>query len=102
VPGEPVEIVNLRLRAIGRMPRPSRTAVLVKSTGLSRAKRNAWFPEAGVVETPVWDRHDIGPDARLRGPLLVQEMSSTTVVPPHAVVTMDGGGNLVVCLHQDD
>jgi N-methylhydantoinase A len=102
VPDEPVEIVNLRLRAIGRMPQPPRKALPMKNTGSARTKRNAWFPEAGIVEVPVWDRHDIGPDARLRGPLLVQEMSSTTVVPPHAVLTNDDGGNLIVSLHQTD
>lgn len=102
VPGEPVEIVNLRLRAVGRMPQPARAEILAKKTGPSRAKRNAWFPDTGIVEVAVWDRRDIGPDARLRGPLLVQEMSSTTVVPPQAVVTMDSDGNLVISLHQSD
>jgi N-methylhydantoinase A len=102
VPGEPVEIVNLRLRAVGRMTQPSFAKVPAKQTGPAKAKRRAWFPKTGLIETPVWDRHDIGTDARLRGPLLVQEMSSTTVVPPDAIVTMDGGGNLIVSLHQSD
>ena len=102
VPGEPVEVVNLRLRAIGRMPQPPRGESAVNATGSARTKRKAWFPELGIVEVPVWHRRNLGPDARLRGPLLVQELSSTTVVPPQAVVTMDSGGNLVLSLHQPD
>lgn len=100
VPGEPVEIVNIRLRAIGYVPKPPRTKLAaVRIAGPKQAKRRAWFRGLGMIETPVWRREDLGADARLDGPLIIQEMSSATIVPPGATLTIDDTGNILVNLH---
>jgi N-methylhydantoinase A len=98
VPGEPVELVNLRLRAVGRVAKPPRPPMQERRLGRAKRYRNAWFPARGMIETPVWHRDAVAPDARLEGPLIVEEMSSSTIVPPGAVVEMDALGNLLVSL----
>jgi N-methylhydantoinase A len=95
-PGAPVEFVNLRLAAMGRI-------------GAGRAPFQA--PEDGqdpllgrrrVVfsgddhETEVLMRDHLRPGARYDGPLVIEEESSTTVVPPDYTVEVDELGNLLV------
>lgn len=100
VPTEPVELVNLRLRAIGRVPKLPRAALSATGSGKPAGKRRAWFSTGGVVETPVWRRADLAAGMRLEGPAIVQEMSSATIVPPGAVLEVDAIGNLLVTLPQ--
>ncbi len=100
VPNEPVELVNLRLRAIGRVPKPPRAALSGKGTGKSSGSRRAWFPQGGMIATPVWRREDLAAGMRVEGPIIVQEMSSATIVPPHAALEVDAIGNLLVTLSQ--
>jgi len=98
VPGEPVEVVNVRLRAIGRVPKPPRPSAAKGATGEPSGSRPAWFPNNGVVATPVWQRADLAIGTRLAGPAIIQELSSSTIVPPEASIEVDGFGNLVVTL----
>lgn len=100
VPNEPVELVNLRLRAIGRVSKPPRAALSGKGSGKATASRRAWFPQNGVVDTPVWHRENLTAHTHLKGPAIIQEMSSATIVPPGAVVDVDAIGNLLVTLPQ--
>jgi N-methylhydantoinase A len=98
VPNEPVELVNLRLRAIGRVAKPPREALIVKAGGKPTGSRKAWFAETGMTETPVWHRDDLTTGMKLEGPMIVQEMSSATIVPPKAVLEVDKIGNLLITL----
>ena len=98
VPNEPVELVNLRLRAVGRVSKPPRAALSGNGSGKPTGARRAWFPEVGMIETPVWRRSDLAAHARLEGPAIVQEMSSATIVPPGAALEVDAIGNLIVTL----
>jgi N-methylhydantoinase A len=100
VPNEPVELVNLRVRAIGHVPKPPRAALAHTGTGKPAGSRRAWFSQGGVVETPVWRREDLPALMHLKGPAIVQEMSSATIVPPGAVLDVDAIGNLLVTLPQ--
>ncbi len=100
VPNEPVELVNLRLRAIGRVSKPPRAALSGKGSGKPSGSRRAWFLQGGVVATPVWRREDLAAHMALEGPVIVQEMSSSTIVPPGAVLDVDAIGNLLVTLPQ--
>jgi N-methylhydantoinase A len=59
--------------------------------------RDAYFGEAGVLRTPVINRHDLS-EQPLAGPVIVEEYDATTVVPPGAAVRLDGAGNIVIDL----
>lgn len=98
VPKEPVELVNLRLRAIGHVPKPPRAALSTKGKGKPTGSRKAWFAQGGMIETPVWHRDDLAAGMSLEGPAIVQEMSSATIVPPGATLKVDAIGNLLITL----
>jgi N-methylhydantoinase A len=96
VEGPPVEVLSWRLHATGT--RPAVPPVLgVATSGESRkGSRLAWFPQAGLVETAVHDRYRLKPGLVLRGPAVVEERESTTVIGPDASFLLDAQGNLVI------
>lgn len=96
VPDRMIEVVNCRLKAIGRVTRPA-TPPRTEATAAPapRATREVHF-DTGWHATPVFDRAALGAGTRLAGPAIIDEMSSTTVVEPGQSVTMDAAGNLIL------
>jgi N-methylhydantoinase A len=96
--GQGVEIVNLRLvvTAARRNPPHERVRVVRGTTArdASIERRKAWFAESGFVSTPVYDRDRLTPGCRISGPAIIEQMDTTTVVPPRAVVHTDKLGYL--------
>jgi N-methylhydantoinase A len=94
---QPVEIVNLRLVVTGRRkPAPVERVKLARGDLESALleKRKVWFPETGYVATPVYDRDRLPADARVIGPAIIEQMDTTTVVPPKAKLKQDRYGYL--------
>jgi N-methylhydantoinase A len=99
MPAQAVEIVTLRL--VITMPRQSLPqARLVPEGSIEQAlleQRQVWFAETGFVPTPIYARARLPLDVELRGPCIVEQMDTTTVVPPQATLRVDALG----CLHID-
>ena len=98
--GEPVEFVALRLSAVGSISRP-RTVELTSSGGdlaaALKTSRAVYFAEGGgPVDCPVYDRYRLQPDFELRGPAIVEEIDSTTVIHPDYCAVVDRYGNLLL------
>jgi len=96
-PGDPIQVVSLRVTA--RLVRPdARRAVRLASERAAPAggSRRAYFGrEHGMLVTPVLARADL--DARPRpGPLLVDEYDATTLVPPGTTASLDDHGNILI------
>jgi len=97
-PGEPVEVVSLRLTTVGTIEKPP-LRPLEPHSGAPTPKdvRRVHFAEAGgFVECPVHDRYALGAGATLSGPAIVEELDSTVVVHPGYALTVDEVGNLVL------
>lgn len=91
-----LEVVSLRCRAIGpvRPPRLSATASTVTSTARTRP---VYFREAGrFVETPILERESLRPGAVVEGPAVIEEWTTTTLLPPGWRVERDAMGNLLL------
>jgi N-methylhydantoinase A len=97
-PGRPLEIVNVRLRLTIETPKLQLRARSVHLPDPSRARmktRPVWF--AGRFHpTPLYDRERLQAGARIAGPAVVVEYSSTTVVPPDFDCCVDVYLNLVL------
>ncbi len=78
--GEPIELVNLRLQALGQ----SEPIELPEQTGGSAAKgsRPVYFEVSGFVETAVYAREGLAPGSTIAGPAVIEEETACTVVPP--------------------
>jgi N-methylhydantoinase A len=93
----PVEIVTLRVAAAGRVrrftlpPLPRRRPTRTRS-----ARRRVYFAGVGWTACPCVDRETLGAGATVRGPAIVEQLDTTTVVPPGQRATVDRVGNLVI------
>jgi len=95
--GHPVEIVVLRIAAIGQVERHGLAPVAAQSVPLEEAlkeRRAVYLDGSWHRECPVYDRVRLGADAALRGPAIVEEFGSTTVVLPGWTASVDRWGNL--------
>lgn len=102
--GEPIEIVNVRLAGLGHnrsveLPTGARGA-----SDASRARKESrpvYFESVGFVDAAVYERSALRPGMVVEGPALVEEQTSTTLVPPgsHAEVLEDLG--LVIPIDED-
>jgi N-methylhydantoinase A len=96
VPDEPVEIVNIRLRAVGLVDKPKKRRPGASGSGSIKplGVREVWFSSA--TKTSIYDRKSLYPGARIAGPAVIQELSSATIVPPGASVTVDPQENILL------
>jgi N-methylhydantoinase A len=95
---QPVELVNLRVQAVGEVHRPVvRVATEVAGgPAPASADRPVYFDGRGYVGTAVYQRATLGVGFELRGPAVIEEFGSTTVVFPGWGARVDGQRNLVM------
>ena len=99
-PEDAVELVNVRLAAIGVTPRPRR-APLGQGTrdvrGALKGQREVWFAEVrGWRKTDVLDRTKLLRGNVVAGPAIVEEHDASTLVHPDWQAMVDEHGNLVL------
>jgi len=101
---DPIEGVNFRVSAIGKTPKIT-PKKLTGEGGLERALkyyRDAFFKKYdGYIETPVYERDLLSSGNVLKGPAIVEQMDSTTVIHPGQVGTVDDYGNLIIEIRED-
>jgi N-methylhydantoinase A len=95
MPDRPVEIVTARLTARADRPGPPLEAAPTVTPQAPRF-RPVWFATTGFVETPIYQRDAISRIDHIRGPAIIEQMDTTTVVPPGWVATIDTSANLVL------
>ncbi len=99
-----VEIVNIRLRAIGSPEKPVFEKIERAS---SESIDNAIIGEKNVIFsgnykiTKIVDRDKLLAGNVFEGPAIVVEYSSTIVIPPNCKATVDDFGNLIVDVEVD-
>lgn len=94
----PVEVVTLRVMAVGTLPKPSFTRRELGAPDAAAAIlawRSVIFAQ-GTLETPVYDRLRLEPGACLEGPALIVQPDCTTLMHPGQQAMVDSLGNLLV------
>ena len=92
-----VEVVSLRVQAIGRMHRPAvKRAELTDTDHGPAAEREVYWRDAGWTACPIWRREALGRGFAASGPALVEEYGSTLVVPFGWNLRNDDFGNLIL------
>jgi len=97
-PDEPIEILTLRVAAIGSMLKPRMTQIEPVATSKpQRTDRDVYFEETDDFQrTPIYERSTLEKDMSIVGPGIIEEMDSTTVVRPGQTALIDDFGN--ICL----
>jgi N-methylhydantoinase A len=94
-PGAPVEFVNLRVAGMGRIGVPAAPTPPAGGEEPALGRRAVVFA-AESHDTPVLLRGGLEAGAAHEGPLVIEEESSTTVVPPGYATAVDEHGNLLI------
>jgi N-methylhydantoinase A len=96
-PGVAVEAVAARSVALGlrpvRQPQPS----LPDAPAAPRGSREVVFDaEQGPLDTAIYSRAELARAQVLTGPAIVEQLDSTTVVPPGCTATVHASGALIL------
>jgi N-methylhydantoinase A len=98
--GEAVQLVNLRVAAIGLThharpdPIPNGGASPRKA---AKAGRQVYFPSVGsYVDCPIYERAKLLADNAVKGPAIVEQADSTLVVPPGWTATTESQGRILM------
>lgn len=93
-----VEVVTLRVTAIGALPKPrfARRELGPADAEAARVARRPVVFAEGSLDTPVYDRPRLEPGACLCGPALVVQADCTTLIHPGQRASVDALGNLIV------
>jgi N-methylhydantoinase A len=104
--GEPIEIVNARLKAIGRIKKKHLEKIkqLDDMYPLAEAvvsSRNVFFEKSmQYLPTTIYARDKLGSGNSFIGPAIIEQYDATTVVYPGWSGKVDSFGNLVLTLNE--
>ena len=102
-PHEPVQLVNLRVAAVGRLDGLAlgQESGSPSSPGPAATSRMAYFSETGLVRCDVLPRMALALGFERAGPLIVEAVDTTIVVPPGWRLRADPGGVILLELADD-
>lgn len=99
---DPVEIVTLRLRAIGLLPRPILPKVASGTGNAERARKGNRSVYQPILDQHrdygVYERNLLRGSDRIDGPAIIEEPTSTTVIHAGDVLTVGEYGELVITI----
>ncbi|MEI8110490.1 MAG: hydantoinase/oxoprolinase family protein [Chitinophagia bacterium] len=98
IQGIPIEAVTWRVLVSGpstqMIPKQS---VVGKHTAAYKGKRNIFWGNQWI-QTPVYDRYLLQPNKVIKGPCIIEEFESTTVIGLRSTVKSDSFNNLIIDL----
>ncbi|MCC6303557.1 MAG: hydantoinase/oxoprolinase family protein [Rhodobacteraceae bacterium] len=92
----PVEIVNIRMKAVARLRQATATVAAPVGPGTPVEHHDVWFDEDQPRSTPIYARSTLEIGFALRGPAIITQFDATTLVPPSATMTVDPVLNLIL------
>ncbi len=96
-PDDAVEIVNFRLTARGRLPRPQQPHIeATRRAPEAVGSRAVYFDSDTAVDAVLYDRAQLLPGQEITGPAVIDQLDSTTLVYPGDTARVDGANNLII------
>ena len=98
-PDKVVELVTFRITASLPVAKPDLKRFVAKRGAGPEpsARREVFFEdEGGFVECPIYERQDLAAGDRIPGPVVIEQMDATTVIPPDFEAEVDDFLNLYI------
>jgi N-methylhydantoinase A len=95
-PGAPIEFVNLRVAAFGKLERHTARFLLVEEEQSYDTSTREVIFQGRAVQTKFYRRERLPTGMDLAGPHVIEEETATTVVPPGWTSRVDKLGNIIV------
>jgi N-methylhydantoinase A len=97
---EAVQLVNLRVAAVGRTDRPKPRPLQrgpASAQAALKERRKVHFQASGrFVDAPIYERDRLRAGNRIAGPAVIEQADSTIIVPPSFVAVVDVHGRIVI------
>jgi N-methylhydantoinase A len=98
--GSQIQLVTVRSEAVGRVSkaeiRSYPKATTPESEAVAGTRDVCFSASEGFVKATVYDRERLGPGHVVQGPAIINQMDSTTVVPPGVHALVDDYLNLIL------
>jgi N-methylhydantoinase A len=99
-PGEPAQIVTLRLEARGAVATAESADIATAEAGtvpMQTGHRDVYIVECGGwLGCPIYERGGLLAGHQIEGPAIIEQMDATTLLLPGQWATVDRVGNLIV------
>jgi len=101
-PDETIQLVNLRLTAIGRLeklnlsPGADAGAGHHAGAGAGSASRPVWFRQGGRLDCAIHVGARLGADTDISGPAVIEAVDTTIVIPPGWRARMNPSGHILM------
>lgn len=99
--GSAVEIINLRLAAIGQLERAQSSATNGQREQNARVTHRDIIFNGQSHHSPIYKRDFLPPNQVFHSPAVVEETSATTIIPPGYTFKIDDIGNLLIQSEED-
>ncbi len=99
-PGAPVEFVSLRAAAFGDLGHAEPEELAAGGREPEQRTRDVLF-DGAEHPTAILRREELAVGSELEGPLVVEEVTATTVVPPGCTLSVDRYGSLVILIGKE-
>ncbi len=97
---EVVEIVNFKVTGVGMIAKPHLKPLSINVGAIANPVeyRDAYFGSRGMMKTPVYRRTDLIAGAKISGPAIVEERTSTIVLYPDQTGVVDQYLNIEIAI----
>ena len=86
---------EVRVHVVGETPKPH-YAPLPSGTGVAPASQRDIRINGRVHKAQLYQRHALGAGDRLMGPAIIDQLDTTTLLPPNWTATMTASGTLIL------
>ena len=98
-PGSVVEVVNIESTLYGVVEKPERMTIAAGAAPEKALKgyRQAVFSADGIaIKTPIYDGTPLGAGATIKGPAVIEEVTTTIVIEPGWTAVLDASGSYLI------
>jgi N-methylhydantoinase A len=99
LPNAAIELVNLRVTAIGALPQRAAATPVAGGGAIAKAlvaRRPVYFRGTGFVDTPCYARERLAPGMRFDGPAVVDQEDATILVAPGFRARIDTATDIIL------
>jgi N-methylhydantoinase A len=94
-----VEVVNIESTLYGYVdkPRPPRVKKgLLPAKALVGRRKAIFATDGNLIDTPIYDGSKLGAGATIKGPAIIEEVTTTIVIEPRWSAQLDVSGSYVI------
>jgi len=96
LPDAIIEIISLSTTAVGRTDKPPMEFLRPERSKSKPQSQLVYFPETGYTDTRIIERQSVETGECVRGPAVLVEHGSTTLLRPGDKMVVDSSGSLII------